>query len=67
MHATQWSIAAVNPDGVGGVGTGEKHIDQLDLEAMELMKGQEEAGQRVAEMPGFGVHSALQAIGRSGR
>jgi len=44
----------------------EKHIEQLDREAMELLREHQEVVQRVAEVPGFGVDSALQMIAEVG-
>jgi transposase len=44
----------------------ESHIAKLDKEAMELMKGREEVVERVAEIPGLGVDSALQVIAEVG-
>jgi transposase len=44
----------------------ERHIEQLDREAMGLLKEHQEAVQRVAEVPGFGVDSALQMIAEVG-
>ena len=40
----------------------EEHIEQLDREAMSLLKDHRDAVRRVAEAPGFGVDSALQMI-----
>jgi transposase len=44
----------------------EKQIAQLDREAMGLMKKHQDAVQRVAEVPGFGVDSAIQMIAEVG-
>jgi transposase len=44
----------------------EAHIEQLDREAMELLREHQEVVQRVAEVPGFGVDSALQMIAEVG-
>jgi transposase len=44
----------------------EMHIEQLDREAMGLLKGHEEIVQRVAEVPGFGPDSAVQMIAEVG-
>jgi len=44
----------------------ESHIEKLNQEAMELLKGQEEVVERVAQIPGFGVASALQVIAEVG-
>ena len=44
----------------------EKQIEQLDQAAMELMQEHEGAVKRVAEVPGFGVTSALQMIAEVG-
>jgi transposase len=44
----------------------ETHIEQLDREAMELLREHQEVVQRVAEVPGFGVDSALQMIAEVG-
>ena len=44
----------------------ESHIEQLDREAMGLLKGQEEVVQRLAEVPGFGPDSAVQMIAEVG-
>ena len=44
----------------------ETHIQQLDREAMSLLKEHREVVQRVAEVPGFGVDSALQMIAEVG-
>jgi Transposase IS116/IS110/IS902 family./Transposase. len=44
----------------------ETHIEQLDREAMELLKGHEVVVQRVAEVPGFGPDSAVQMIAEVG-
>ena len=44
----------------------EKQIEQLDRAALELMQGHQDAVQRVAEVPGFGVDSALQMIAEVG-
>jgi transposase len=44
----------------------ESHIEQLDREAMGLLKGHEEIVQRVAEVPGFGMDSAVQMIAEVG-
>jgi transposase len=44
----------------------EAHIEQLDREAMELLREHQEVVQRVAEVPGFGADSALQMIAEVG-
>jgi transposase len=44
----------------------ETHIEQLDREAMELLKQHHEAVYRLAEVPGFGIDSALQMIAEVG-
>jgi transposase len=44
----------------------ETHIEQLDREAMELLGEHQEVVQRVAEVPGFGVDSAMQMIAEVG-
>ena len=44
----------------------EAHIEQLDREAMELLGEHQEVVQRVAEVPGFGVDSAMQMIAEVG-
>ena len=44
----------------------ESHIEQLDREAMGLLKGHEEVVQRLAEVPGFGMDSAVQMIAEVG-
>ena len=44
----------------------ESHIEQLDREAMGLLKGHEEVVQRLAEVPGFGPDSAVQMIAEVG-
>ncbi len=44
----------------------ETHIEQLDREAMDLMREHHDVVQRVAEVPGFGVDSALQMIAEVG-
>ena len=44
----------------------EMHIEQLDREAMGLLKGHEDVVQRVAEVPGFGPDSAVQMIAEVG-
>ena len=44
----------------------EKQIEQLDREALELLQQHQEAVLRVAEVPGFGVESALQMIAEVG-
>ncbi|HWJ18006.1 MAG TPA: IS110 family transposase [Geobacterales bacterium] len=44
----------------------ETHIEQLDREAMELLKGHEVVVQKVAEVPGFGPDSAVQMIAEVG-
>lgn len=44
----------------------EKQIEQLDREALELLQQHREAVLRVAEVPGFGVESALQMIAEVG-
>jgi transposase len=44
----------------------ETHIEQLEREAMGLMQEHQNAVQRVAEVPGFGLDSALQMIAEVG-
>ncbi len=44
----------------------ETHIEKLDREAMGLMKKHQDAVQRVAEVPGFGLDSARQMIAEVG-
>jgi Transposase IS116/IS110/IS902 family./Transposase. len=44
----------------------ETHIAQLEREAMELMREHQDAVQRVAEVPGFGLDSAVQMIAEVG-
>jgi transposase len=44
----------------------ETHIEKLEREAMSLMKQHQDVVQRVAEVPGFGVDSALQMIAEVG-
>jgi uncharacterized protein (UPF0335 family) len=44
----------------------ETHIERLEREAMSLMKEHQDVVQRVAEVPGFGVDSALQMIAEVG-
>lgn len=44
----------------------EAQIEQLDREAAELLKPHRDALERVAEVPGFGVESALQMIAEVG-
>jgi transposase len=44
----------------------ETHIEQLDREAMDLMREYAEVIQRVAEVPGFGPDSAMQMIAEVG-
>jgi transposase len=44
----------------------ETHIEKLEREAMGLMKEHQDVVQRVAEVPGFGVDSALQMIAEVG-
>jgi transposase len=44
----------------------ETHIEQLEREAMELMQEHQDAVRRVAEVPGFGVDSAVQMIAEVG-
>ena len=44
----------------------ETHIEQLDREAMGLLKEHQEVVQRVAEVPGFGPDSAMQMIAEVG-
>jgi transposase len=44
----------------------ETHIEKLEQEAMGLMKEHQDVVQRVAEVPGFGVDSALQMIAEVG-
>jgi transposase len=44
----------------------ETHIEQLERQVMELMQEHQDAVQRVAEVPGFGLNSALQMIAEVG-
>jgi transposase len=44
----------------------EKQIEELDRAAMDLMQEHHETVERVAEVPGFGVDSALQMIAEVG-
>jgi transposase len=44
----------------------ETHIEQLDREAMDLLQEHQEVVRRVAEVPGFGVDSAVQMIAEVG-
>jgi transposase len=44
----------------------ETHIEQLDREAMGLLGQHQEVVRRVAEVPGFGVDSAVQMIAEVG-
>ena len=44
----------------------ETHIEQLEREALGLMQEHQDVVQRVAEVPGFGVDSALQMIAEVG-
>jgi transposase len=44
----------------------ETHIEQLDREALGLMQEHQDVVKRVAEVPGFGVDSALQMIAEVG-
>jgi transposase len=44
----------------------EKHIEALEREALELMKEHQDAIQRLAEVPGFGVRSALGTMAEVG-
>jgi transposase len=44
----------------------EEQIEQLEREALGLLQQHQEAVQRVAEVPGFGVDSALQMIAEVG-
>ena len=44
----------------------EDQIQQLEQEASELLQQHQDAVQRVAEVPGFGVDSAIQAIAEVG-
>ena len=44
----------------------EEQIEQLDGEASELLQQHKDAVQRVAEVPGWGVDSAIQAIAEVG-
>ena len=44
----------------------KSHIQQTDRVAMKLLQQQQEAVQRVAEVPGFGPDSALQMIAEVG-
>ena len=44
----------------------EEQIEQLDREALDLLQEHQDVVQRVAEVPGFGVDSALQMIAEVG-
>ena len=44
----------------------EEHIEELDRTAAELLKENRAAVERVAEVPGFGVDSAMQMIAEVG-
>src|ERR1019366_8430018 len=44
----------------------EEQIEQLDREAANLLQEHQDAVQRVAEVPGFGVDSAVQMIAEVG-
>jgi transposase len=44
----------------------EEQMEQLEREAWNLLKDHQDAVQRVAEMPGFGVDSAIQIIAEVG-
>jgi transposase len=44
----------------------EEQIEQLDREALGLLQEHQDVVQRVAEVPGFGVDSALQMIAEVG-
>src|ERR1017187_9795416 len=44
----------------------ETHIAKLEQEAMDLMQEYQEVIQRVAEVPGFGLDSAMQMIAEVG-
>jgi transposase len=44
----------------------ETHIEKLEREAMDLMQEHQDAVQRVAEVPGFGLDSAMQMIAEVG-
>jgi transposase len=44
----------------------ERHIEQLEREAMDLMQQHQDAVQRLAEVPGFGLNSAVQMIAEVG-
>lgn len=44
----------------------ERHIEKLEKEAMDLMQEHQDVVQRVAEVPGFGLDSALQMIAEVG-
>jgi transposase len=44
----------------------EAHIAKLEQEAMDLMQEYQEVIQRVAEVPGFGLDSAMQMIAEVG-
>ena len=44
----------------------EAHIEKLEKEAMDLMQEHQDAIQRVAEVPGFGLDSAMQMIAEVG-
>jgi transposase len=44
----------------------EEHIEQLDREAAGLLQEHQDVVQRVAEVPGFGVDSAVQMVAEVG-
>jgi transposase len=44
----------------------ETHIQELDQQAMELLKDHQEVVRRIAAVPGFGVESAMQMIAEVG-
>jgi hypothetical protein len=44
----------------------DTHIEELEREAMRLTQQDQDAVERVAEVPGFGVDSALQSIAEVG-
>jgi transposase len=44
----------------------EAHIEKLEKEAMDLMQEHQDAIQRLAEVPGFGLDSAMQMIAEVG-
>lgn len=44
----------------------EDHIEQLEKEAMGLLQAHQDAVERVAEVPGLGIDSALQMIAEVG-